>query len=739
MDRAVEEAIAQGRLPGGVLWLEHRGQRHVRALGRKAVEPSPEPMTPDTIFDLASLTKVVATAPSVALLAQSGALSLDDPVARHIPGFGSRDREPVRIVHLLTHTSGLPPGLPLADGWEGVQAAVELACAQEPEAEPGARFRYSDINFILLGEVVRRVSGQSLDRFARERIFGPLGMSDTGFLPPEGLRGRIAPTTRDGGGSGFLRGRVHDPTARRMGGVAGHAGLFSTASDLAAFARMLLAGGRHRGAAVLEEETVALMSGNRLPGSMDVERGLGWDIESPYSGPRGSLFSRSSYGHTGWTGTSLWIDPGTDTFVIFLSNRNHPTEEGSVLALRRALGTLAAEAIASHPFPGSLPPRSLGAPRSTRNGIDVLKASGYAPLRGRTVGLITNHTGRDREGVSTIDLLHRAPGVRLARLFSPEHGIRGKLEGEVSDSTDPGTGLPVASLYGATRKPEAADLEGLDALVFDIQDIGCRFYTYISTLLLSMEAAHESGLEYFVLDRINPVSGAVAEGPVLLDQASFVACHPIPLRHGMTVGELARLFAAEKGWELDLEIVGLEDWDRGLWQDETSLPWRDTSPNMRSLAQALLYPGVGLLEFADLSVGRGTPAPFERIGAPWIDSGRLVDEIRRLELPGVRAEPIRFVPESSKHAGKLCHGARFEVTDRDLFRPTALGAGIASILHRLHPAEFDLERVRILLRHPATLEAIRGRRPLDEILAAWEAEQQEFAQRRQPHLLYPTP
>ena len=427
--------------------------------GGKAVEPSPEPMTPDTIFDLASLTKVVATAPSVALLAQSGALSLDDPVARHIPGFGSRDREPVRIVHLLTHTSGLPPGLPLADGWEGVQAAVELACAQEPEAEPGARFRYSDINFILLGEVVRRVSGQSLDRFARERIFGPLGMSDTGFLPPEGLRGRIAPTTRDGGGSGFLRGRVHDPTARRMGGVAGHAGLFSTASDLAAFARMLLAGGRHRGAAVLEEETVALMSGNRLPGSMDVERGLGWDIESPYSGPRGSLFSRSSYGHTGWTGTSLWIDPGTDTFVIFLSNRNHPTEEGSVLALRRALGTLAAEAIASHPFPGSLPPAPWGPeehPQRHRRseGLRLRPAAGTD----RRPDHQPHRKGPGRR------LHHRpaAPGPRgeAGPAVQPRAWHPGEAGGEVSDSTDPGTGLPVASLYGATRKPRRPTWRG---------------------------------------------------------------------------------------------------------------------------------------------------------------------------------------------------------------------------------------------------------------------------------------
>ena len=734
LDEAVHQAIAGGLLPGAVLLVERKGDCYTKAFGMRALEPATEPMSGDTIFDLASLTKVIATAPSIALLHQRGRLHIDDPVGRHMPEFSRNGKDSVTIRHLLTHTSGLAPGLPLSPSWEGNEKALELACDQQLRAPPGTRFRYSDINFIVLGHLVHLVSGQPLDQFVREHIHAPLGMRDTGFLPPQGKRRRIAPTTRTD--TGVLRGTVHDPAARRMGGVAGHAGLFSTAGDLAVFARMLLDRGRFGEGRILHEETVDLMVRNRLPDSMETERGLGWDIDSPYSGPRGRLFAKGSFGHTGWTGTSIWIDPRTETFVILLSNRNHPDEEGNVLALRRTVGTLAATAVSGYPFPRSLPPTGRRPAMETLNGIDTLGADGFEQLTGLRIGLITNHTGRDRQGNATIDLLHQAPEVDLHRLFSPEHGIRGRLDGHVSDSVDTGTGLPITSLYGATRKPPAAVLEGLDALVFDIQDIGCRFYTYISTMMLTMEAARESGLRYFVLDRINPISGSRVEGPVTVNRPGFVAIHPIPLRHGMTAGELARLFAAEKGWDLDLQVVPLTNWDREVWQDGTTLPWVNPSPNMRSLAQATLYPGIGLLEFADLSVGRGTPAPFERIGAPWMDPEVLVREIRALDLPGLEVEPITFVPDGSRHAGKRCRGVRFAVTDRSLFEPVPLGVGLAAILHRHHPDHFDLSRVEILLRHPATLTAIANQYPLDEIRAAWEAELQEFRKRREPHLLY---
>ncbi|HMO64584.1 MAG TPA: serine hydrolase domain-containing protein, partial [Verrucomicrobiota bacterium] len=357
LEAALASAIAAGKTPGGVLWLERDGEVHRLALGRRAVAPAPEPMTADTVFDAASLTKVVATTPAVLRLVALDRVRLDAPVRTYLPEFTGEGREEVTVTHLLTHTSGLRAGIPLRPEWSGYDAGLALALAEMPTAPPGTQFRYSDVNFILLGELVRRVSGRGLDEFCAAELFGPLGMRDTRFNPPAGLRPRIAPTTLVGGE--YLRGVVHDPTARRLGGVAGHAGLFTTAADLARFCRMLLDEGALDGVRVLDPLLVRLMvSVQTPPGLTAARRGLGWGIDSPYAGPRGELFPVGSYGHTGWTGTSLWVDPFSRTFVIFLANRNHPTEDGNVLALRRQLGTLAARAVADFDFanvPGALP------------------------------------------------------------------------------------------------------------------------------------------------------------------------------------------------------------------------------------------------------------------------------------------------------------------------------------------------------------------------------------------------
>jgi len=343
MDAAITQVIADKKCPGGVLWLERNGQTYHKAYGERAVEPEHEPMTEDTIFDAASLTKVVACAPSIMLLLERGQVELDAPVQTYIAEFTGDGREAVTLRHLLTHTSGLPPGISTKGDWHGQKAAIEKACAAELKTKPGEAFRYSDINYILLGEVVQRVSGTPLEIFVQREVHGPLQMTDTGYLPPAEKRSRIAPTERVNGE--VLRGVVHDPTARKMGGVAGHAGLFLTAADLSRYARMLLNQGELDGVRVMKPETVRLMTTVQSPASVDVKRGLGWDIRSSYSGPRGEVFPNGSFGHTGWTGTSIWIDPTSDTFVIFLSNRNHPTEDGTVLALRKELGTLAAEAV----------------------------------------------------------------------------------------------------------------------------------------------------------------------------------------------------------------------------------------------------------------------------------------------------------------------------------------------------------------------------------------------------------
>jgi CubicO group peptidase (beta-lactamase class C family) len=347
MDAAIENAIAKHQCPGGVLWLEHDGVIYQKAYGHRALMPDVEPMTEDTVFDLASLTKVAATTPAVMLLIQRGQVKLDAPVCTYIPAFTGQGRELVTVRELLTHTSGLPPDL-VTNDWHGYSTAIKMACTNELESPPGTTFTYSDINFILLGEIVQRVTKTPLQIFVQREIYGPLKMADTGFLPPKSELPRIAPAEVINGQP--LRGVVDDPTARRMGGVSGDAGLYSTTSDLARYARMMLNLGQLDGVCLFTPETVKLMTSPQAPPGVHVLRGLGWDIDSAYSGPRGELFPIGSYGHTGWTGTSIWIDPFSKTFVIFLSNRNHPTDAGDVQPLRRKLGTLAAQAITDFDF-----------------------------------------------------------------------------------------------------------------------------------------------------------------------------------------------------------------------------------------------------------------------------------------------------------------------------------------------------------------------------------------------------
>ncbi len=755
MEAAIAEAITAQRCPGGVLWLEREGAIHCKASGLRALLPAEEPMTEDTIFDAASLTKVCATTPAIMRLVERGQVSLDAPVATYVPEFKADGKDGVTIRHLLTHTSGLKPGIPAKPDWGGYDKAIALACGETLTSAPGTAFRYSDINFIILGEVVRRVSGTLLDEFVAKALYVPLKMPDTGFLPPESKLPRVAPTEKLESGE-VLRGKVHDPTARRMGGVAGHAGLFTTAADLARYARMLLNWGELEGTRVFKPETVRLMTSVQSPDGVSARRGLGWDIDSAYSGPRGKWFPIGSYGHTGWTGTSLWIDPFSRTFLIFLSNRNHPSEQGNVLPLRARLGTLAAEAVVGFNFayvPGALPARAsetnLAANANARstfsrrdlksarvlNGIDVLAKQGFAPLKGKRVGLITNHTGHDHGRNPTIDLLKSAPGVTLLKLFSPEHGIRGTVDEKVGDARDEKTGLPIYSLYGETRKPTAQHLEGLDALVYDIQDIGCRFYTYPSTLGLALEAAAEHGKEVFVLDRVNPITGARVEGPVLAEQPTFVGFYRVPLRHGMTVGELAKMYNAEKNLNTRLTIIEVENWTRDLWFDETGLPWTNPSPNMRNLNEATLYPGIGLLESA-LSVGRGTDTPFELIGAPYIEDTRLAEELNRAGLPGIRFVPIQFTPTFSVHKGQLCRGVFFVLTDREACPVVDVGLLIAGTLHRWYPQQFNVDKIKHLLLHADTLEAVKAGKPLSEIHALWRTDVEKFLKRREPFLIY---
>ena len=725
IDAAIERGIAAGKAPGAVVRIESAGAVYQKSFGAKSVEPESLPMTADTIFDSASLTKVIATTPAIMLLVERGKLRLTDKVSRWIPGFEAHGKGAVTLRHLLTHTSGLRPGLSAKPAWSGVPKAINLAKAERLTTQPDAKFRYSDINFILLGEIVRLASGQRLDKFAAAEIYRPLGMSDTGFLQPLAKRNRTAPTERVDGK--ILHGIVHDPTARRMDGVAGHAGLFTTAADLSRFAQMMLNGGKLNGRRIFKSETVQLMTSVHTPKGMKAKRGLGWDIDSPYSSPRGNHFKIGGYGHTGWTGGSLWIDPATRTIVILMTSRTHPDGKGNVIALRREVATLAAEALRVGAFGGSNAPGVL-------NGADVLRQRKGILPKGAKVGLVTNHTGHDRNRRSTLDFLKTSNEVELTVLFSPEHGLYGKLDEKISDGTDAKSGLKVYSLYGKNRKPAPDQLAGLDALIFDIQDIGCRFYTYISTMGLAMEAASKAGVKFIVLDRVNPIGTTVA-GPVRLGPSQFIAYHDIPVQHGMTAGELARMINAERDLGVELQIVKIEGWKRSQWFDATGQPWTNPSPNMRNLTQALLYPGVGLLETA-MSVGRGTDTPFEVIGAPYIDDMKLANRLNALGQAGVRFVPIRFTPSASIHADVPCGGVNIIITDRRNLRAVPLGIDIARVLHELYPKKFPLAKVGRLLCHPPTLEALGQGKTLAQIEALWKTDLANFTPRRAKHLLY---
>ena len=724
IDEVIEGAITAGRVPGVVVRIEHGGAVYQKSYGAKAVAPEFLPMTYDTIFDSASLTKVIATAPAIMLLAERGKLRLDDKVDHWITNFKAHGKGAVTIRHLLTHTSGLRPSLSSKPSWSGLAKAIDLAKEERLTAQPGTKFRYSDINFILLGEIVQLASGQMLDEFTSKHIYQRLGMRDTGFLPPFEKRSRIAPTERVDGQ--ILHGIVHDPTARRMNGVAGHAGLFTTAADLSRFAQMMLNGGKLNGRRIFKSETVRLMTSVHTPKGMMAKRGLGWDIDSPYSSPRGNHFKIGGYGHTGWTGGSLWVDPATQTIVILMTSRTHPDGNGNVIALRREVATLTAEALRKFSF---------GDASGVLNGADVLRQRiGILP-KGAKVGLITNHTGHDRHRRSTLDYLQASKEVELTALFSPEHGLYGKLDAKFGDGTDAKFGLKIYSLYGKNRKPVPDQLAGLDALVFDIQDIGCRFYTYISTMGLAMEAAAEAGVKFIVLDRVNPIGGATVAGPVRLGPSQFIAYHDIPMQHGMTAGELARMINTERDLGVELQIVKIEGWKRSQLFDTTGQPWTNPSPNMRNFTQALLYPGIGLLETA-MSVGRGTDTPFEVIGAPYIDDVKLANRLNALGQPGVRFIPIRFTPDYSVHKDKPCGGVNIIVTDRHKLRAVPLGIDIARVLHKLYPKSFPLAKVGRLLCHPPPLEALDQGKTLAHIEALSKTGLAKFTPRRAKYLLY---
>ena len=729
IDAVIEAAIAKGELPGAVCLVGYKDRiLHKKAYGLRAIEPKVEAMTLDTIFDAASLTKVVATTSSILRLIEDGKVRLADRVTVYLPEFQGGKSE-ITLRHLLTHYSGLRPDLDLEPAWSGYELGIQKALADKPVSEPGLRFVYSDINFILLGEIVRRVGGKPLNEFAREQVFAPLGMTESGYLPAAALQSRIAPTEKLKGEALPLRGVVHDETTRFMGGVAGHAGLFTTVDDLAKFARMVL---RH-GAPLYSPLMIGAATRTQSPAGQSALRGLGWDIDSPFAGNRGDLYPIGSFGHTGFTGTSVWIDPSTESYVILLANAVHPVRRPPITALRSKVASVAA-AYVSKMF------RAGASPEPVLTGLDRLIEDKFAALANKKVGLITNHTGFARDGRRNIDAM-LAGGVELTALFSPEHGILGKLDHEkVTDTRDPVSKLPVYSLYNdENRSPNAANLKGIDTLVFDIQDIGTRFYTYSCTMKNAMEVAAQLNIEFMVLDRPNPITGEHVEGPPMeAEQMSFVGCLPLPLRHGFTIGELARFANDNLPKRARLTVIPMKNWKRSYWFDETGLKWVNPSPNMRSSGAALLYPGVAMLEYSkNYSVGRGSDAPFEQVGAPWIDGQKLAEALNELEIPGVRAQANSFEPVASFYAGQSVNGVRFIVTDRNAFDSTLLGLSLMEVLARLYPKQINLEANMKLIGSRETIRRLAAGETAVKVRQSWMKTLDQFSEKRQQYLIYP--
>jgi len=732
LDAAINEAIRADKLPGAVVLVGHDGKVIYRkAYGNRALAPVKEAMTVDTVFDIASLTKIIATTSSMMKLFEQGKVAIDDPVTNYLPEFQG-GKSAITVRDLMTHFSGLRPDLDLEPEWSGYKTGIASALRDKPADAPGAKFVYSDINFELLGEIIRRVSGMPENEYVKKILFEPLGMTETGYLPPASLRPRIAPTETQKDGT-ILRGVVHDPTARFMGGVAGHAGVFSTADDIGKFCQMILDGGD----GVFSPATIRKFTESATPAGQAVQRGLGWDIQSPYSKVRGELFPVGSFGHTGFTGTSIWIDPASKTYVVLLANSVHPKLRPAITPLRGRVATIVAAAVGYDK--AGYQQRAAAAPE-TLTGLDVLAQSKFQILQGKQIGLITNQTGIDREGRRNIDVM-RAAGVKIAAVFSPEHGFAGVEDREdIGDSVDPATGIRIWSLYGKTLRPTPEMLRGIDALVFDIQDVGTRFYTYETTMIYALEEAAKAKKAFYVLDRPNPITGLHVEGPMLdADKVSTVTAYPLPLRHGLTMGELAKLVNGELNLGADLHVVEMTGWNRAMWFDQTGLGWVDPSPNIRSLNAALLYPGVALLESStNYSVGRGTDAPFEQVGADWMRGREVVGRLNGRDIPGVRFYPVQFQPVASNFAGKRIEGVRFVVTDRDAFSSSRLGLELAEAYMALYPGKIAAERSQRLIGNGAVLRGLTGAATGrgSEALTASQSGLDSFLEVRRRYLIY---
>ena len=668
--------MKDARAPGAVAYVGRAGETLFHgASGYRALFPARQPAELDTLYDLASLTKVIATTTSILLLRERGALDLDQPVSELVPVPAFRK---FTVRHLLTHTAGLPSHKIWYKEITSLDEAVQRIGELDLGWAPGTRRNYSDLGFMLLGKVVEMAGRDSLDAFAHDNIFAPLGMEKTRFKPPAAWRSQCAATEKCAWRGKIMQGEVHDENAYAMGGVSGHAGLFAPAGDLALFCRALLEG------KLLKPDTVREMTDMTAVPTYPWQV-IGWQIDPWASGSQGYLPARRAIGHTGWTGTCLWSDLDTGYFAILLSNTPHPDREKRD---NRALRQTFYDVVSRTYFPGST---------NAHSGLDRMLWDYYQPLKGKRVALLANRGAVDETGRSILDVMALEPEVGLVRLFSPEHGFSGQAEaGEhVGSQRAP---VPVVSLYGDQKSPTPDQLKGVDLFVVDLPDIGARYYTYMATMKACMEACAKAGVPVHVLDRPNPLGGTVLEGPVATQLGSLVCCAPIPIRHGMTLGELALFFKESDRaiGKVTLTISGLDSWPRGMAAPQYSLPWVAPSPNIPDFTSALLYIGMCLFEGVNLNEGRGTETPFQVVGAPWLSAAAVIHSLDCEEHTGCTLEATAYTPRSIPgkstspvYMGEECHGIRIWVDDPAAARPFTLAYGLLRAINRQHRGQLD--------------------------------------------------
>ena len=676
--KVLEEAVEESKAPGAVLYVGDLSKTlgH-EAVGYRQKVPEVKRVRKDTLYDLASLTKVIATTTAIMQLQENEMLSLDDRVRDYVPAPGFGD---MTLLEIITHTSGLISGSGVYyTTMFSLEEMLHHYALEGVERLPDVEHVYSDVGFMLLGKIVEVVSRTTLDEYCRKNIFVPLGMKRTGFNPPDSWKKNCAATEDDKRWRNrLIVGEVHDENCSSLGGVSGHAGLFSTAEDIARYCRGLLS------AKLLKPSTLEKMIALGIK-PLYPWQGIGWQVDPWSSKSIGFLPSRRAFGHTGWTGVSMWLDPDKGIFSILLSNTCHPSRKTrNNTDLRRIVHT----AVAKKYYPLT----------NAHSGLDRLTRENYGKINGHRIAVLTNHAAIDQSGRHILDVLPYAPELELKRLYSPEHGIRGQAEAgeKVGGQESP---VPVTSLYGKQKAPTREELKGIDLFVVDLQDIGARYYTYMATMKACMKACGEAKVRVLVLDRPNPLGGVALEGPIADRTDSLVSCSAIPIRHGMTMGELATWFAQRdlRSLRVKLTVNYLDNWQPYRYFDECSLPWKPPSPNMPSADTALLYIGTCLIEGTNLNEGRGTDTPFSIMGAPWLKAKKVLAELSKADQIGLKLSAIKYTPRSipgkstnPKFKDEECQGIRLEIVERREVRAFRTTVALIQAIRKHHPDEFEL-------------------------------------------------